>query len=113
MSRYLDIGPRFVGDLHDELAALVRRLAHQLVEDEEVDSGAQVVNVGHKDVLLPLSDELVQQAGVGEASVDVAVSWRVPGLAVLTTQAHVLGDGQQRLLVDPWVPVGEERAHGC
>lgn len=110
MSRYLDVGPRLVGDLHDELAALVSRLAHQLVEDEEVDRGAQVVDVGDEDVLLALGDELVQQAGVGEAGVDVAVSRRVPGLAVLAAQAHVLGDGQEGLLVDPWIPAGRRES---
>lgn len=100
----LDIGSGLVGDLHDELAASVGRLAHQVVEDEEVHGGTQVVDVGHKDVLLPLSDEFVQQPAVGEAGVDVSVTRRVPGLGILAVHAHVFGDGQQGLLVDPWIP---------
>lgn len=100
----LDVGSGLVGDLHDELAAPVGRLAHQVVQDEEVDGGAQVVDVGHEDVLLPLSDEFVQQPRVGEAGVDVSVTRRVPGIRVLAAHPHVLSYRQQGLLVDPRIP---------
>lgn len=100
----LDVGSGLVGDLHDELAAAVGRLAHQVVQDEEVDGGAQVVDVGHEDVLLPLSDEFVQQSRVGEAGVDVSVTRRVPGIRVLAAHPHVLSYRQQGLLVDPRIP---------
>lgn len=91
----LDVSSGLVCDLHDELAASVGRLAHQVVEDEEVDGGAQVVDVGHEDVLLPVSDEFVQHATVGEAGVDVSVTRWVPGLPVLSAHPHVFGDWQQ------------------
>lgn len=52
----LDVSSGLVGDLHYELATFVSWLAHQVVQDEEVDGGTQVVNVGHKDVLLPFCD---------------------------------------------------------
>lgn len=106
----LDVGPRLVGDLHDELAAALGRRAHQVVQDEEVHGGAQVVDVGDEDVLLPLGEEFVQQAAVLEAGVDVAVTRRVPALRVLAARPHVLGDRQQRLFVDPRVP--ETRTRG-
>ena len=75
-----------------------------MVEDVQVHGGAQVVDVGHKDVLLALGEQLVQQARVGEAGVDVAVARRVPGLRVLPARPQVPGYGQQGLLVDPRVP---------
>lgn len=61
----------------------------------QIHGGAQVVDVGHEDVLLALGDELVQQARVVEASIDVTVARRVPGLRILACQAQVCGDGQQ------------------
>lgn len=57
---HLDVSTRLVRNLHDELAALAVGLADQLVQDVEVDGGAQVVDVGHEDVLAALSDQLVQ-----------------------------------------------------
>ncbi len=107
----LHVSSGLVGDLHDELAALVGRLAHQVVEDEEVDGGAQVVDVGHEDVLLPLSDEFVQQPAVGEAGVDVSVTRRVPGLRILSADPNVFGYRQQGLLVDPRIPAGRTIDH--
>lgn len=77
-STYLDVSARLIRHLHDELAALAVGLADQVVQDVEVDGGSQVVDVGHKDVLFALRNQLVQQARVVEAGVNVAVPWRVP-----------------------------------
>ena len=79
----------------------------------QVHRGAQVVDVGHEDVLLALGDELVQQARVVEAGVDVAVARRVPGLRVLPRQAQVGGDGQKGLFVDARVSGGEINPSQC
>lgn len=76
-----------------------------MVEDEQVDGGSQVVDVGNKDVLFPLSDEFVQEPGVLEAGIDVSVSWWVPGLSIFTTGAHALSNRQEGLLVDPRIPI--------
>lgn len=92
---HLDVGTGLVGDLHDELAAAVGGLADEVVEDVQIHGGTQVVDVGHEDVLLALGDELVQQARVVEAGIDVTVARRVPGLRILACQAQVCGDGQQ------------------
>lgn len=100
----LDVGSGLVRDLHDELAAFAVGLAHQVVEDVQVHGGTQVVDVGHEDVLLPLGNELLQQARVIEAGVDVSVSGRVPNLRALACHAYVLRHGQQRLLIHPGIP---------
>lgn len=70
----------------------------------QVHGGAQVVDVGHKDVLLALRDQLIQQARVVEAGVDVAVTRRVPGLCVLPAHAEAGGHGEEGLFVDAGVP---------
>lgn len=102
----LDVGSGLVRDLHYELAAFAVGLAHQVVEDVQVHSGTQVVDVGHEDVLFPFSDELLQQARVIEAGVDVSVSRWVPSLGALSDHAHVLRHWQQRLLIHPGIPTG-------
>lgn len=101
---HLDVGTRLVCNLHDELAALAVGLADQLVQDVEVDGGAQIVNVGHENVLAALSNQLVQQPRVVERGVDVAVAWWVPTLGALPVHTEAGGHGEQRLLVDAGVP---------
>lgn len=66
----------------------------------EVDGGSQVVDVGHEDVLLALRDQLVQQARVVEAGVNVAVARGVPAFWVLPIRAQVCGHGEEGLFVD-------------
>ena len=104
-STYLDVGARLVRHLHDELAALAVGLADQVVQDVQVHGGSQVVDVGHEDVLFALRDQLVQQARVVEAGVDVSVARRVPALWRLARHVQVRGDGEERLFVDARVPV--------
>ena len=72
----LDVCPSFLCDLHDELLAG----GEALVEDVEVDGGADVVHVGDEAELLGLGQEPVQQPAVGEGCVEVAVAGRVPVL---------------------------------
>ena len=79
---YLDVGACLVGDLHEELGGVALRVVEQEVEDVDVGGGAHVVDV--EDVLLALFDELLQQARVVEALVDVAVAGRVPAEANTT-----------------------------
>jgi len=108
VSPHLDVGARLVCHLHDELASLAVGLADHVVQDVQVHGGTQVVDVGHKDVLLALGDELVQQARVVEAGVDVPVAGGVPHLAAVPRQAQVGGYREEGLLVYAWVPGGEE-----
>ena len=84
MQLYLDVGACLVGDLHEELGGVALRVVEQEVEDVDVGGGAHVVDVGDEDVLLALFDELLQQARVVEALVDVAVTGRVPAEANTT-----------------------------
>lgn len=104
-SPYLHVGARLVRHLHDELAALPVGLADQLVQDVEVHRGPQVVNVGHEDVLAALRDQLVQQARVVEAGVNVPVAGGVPGLGVGPVHAQVRGHREEGLFVDAGVPL--------
>lgn len=101
---YLDVSARLIRHLHDELAAFAVWLADQVVQDVEVHGGSQVVYVGHKDVLLSLLDQLVQQARVVEAGVDVAVTGRVPAVRVLARDVQISSYGKERLLVDAGIP---------
>lgn len=109
MMSYLHISTSLVRHLHDELAAFAIRLADQVMQDVQVDGGSQIVDVGHKDVLLALRDQLIQQARVVEAGVDVAVTGRVPALCVLPSHAQGCGHGKERLFVDARVPGQRER----
>lgn len=103
-STYLDVGARLIRHLHDELAALPVGLADQVVQDVQVDGGSQVVDVGHEDVLLALLNELIQQTGVVEAGVDVAVPRGVPALRVLPIHVQLSGHGEEGFFVDARVP---------
>lgn len=103
-STHLDVGARLVRHLHDELAALAVGLVHQVVQDVQVHGGPQVVDVGHEDVLLALRDQLLQQARVVEAGVDVPVARRVPALRALPSHAQAGGHREEGLLVDARVP---------
>lgn len=76
-----------------------------MVEDEQVNCGSQVVDVGNKDVLFPFSNEFVQEPGVLEAGIDVSVPWWVPGLSIFAAGAHALSNWQEGLLVDPRIPI--------
>lgn len=102
---YLHVSTRLIRHLHDKLAPLPVGLADQLVQDVEVDGGAQVVDVGHEDVLAALRNQLVQQARVVEAGVDVPVAGGVPGLRVGPVHAQICGHREEGLFVDARVPL--------
>lgn len=101
---YLNVSSGLIRHLHDELAAFAVGLTDQVVQDVQVHSGSQVVNVGHEDVLLALRDQLVQQARVVETGIDVAVTRRVPTVGVLSTRAQACGCRKERLLVYARIP---------
>lgn len=84
ISLYLHIRPGFVCDFHDELAAFSIGWVHKVVKNVKVHSGTQIIYIGHKNIFLPLCDEVVQQTRVVEAGVDVSMAWRVPALRVLS-----------------------------
>ena len=59
------------------------------IENRQVDGGAHVVNVGHKDELPALVDELREEAGVVERLVKVSVARRIPPMyRVIETYAE-------------------------
>jgi hypothetical protein len=53
-----------------------------VVEDVEIDDGAEVVHVGDKEVLFSRRKEFVNEARVGDGIVQIAVAGRVPGFGV-------------------------------
>lgn len=89
----LDIGSGLVSDLHEELGT---RLDH-VVEDTLVDGGTQIVDVGDKDVLLAVGDELVEESRVVERVEQVSVTGGIP---VGNVAIGVAGGGEERVLVD-------------
>lgn len=89
----LDIGSGLVSDLHEELGT---RLDH-VVEDALVDGGTQVVDVGDKNVLLAIGNELIEESRVVERVEQVSVTGGVP---VGNVAVGVAGGGEERVLVD-------------
>lgn len=75
--------------------------ADEVGKDPEIYIGAQVVDIGHKDVLLASGNELVQKARVAERIEDVAVPRWVP---LRLVRGCVPRYGEERFLVDTWVP---------
>jgi hypothetical protein len=49
-----------------------------VVEDVEVYSGTQVIDVGDKEIFLALRKKLVEKAGVINGFVQITVSRRIP-----------------------------------
>ena len=69
----LNVRPGLIGDFHDELVLVLDALS----EDVEVNGGSHVVNVGHEADLPALGDQIVQNAGIVNGLVKVAVAGRV------------------------------------
>lgn len=84
ISLYLHIRPGFVCDFHDKFAAFPIGWVHEVVKNVKVHSGTQIIYIGHKNIFLPLCNEVVQQPRVVEAGIDVSMAWRVPALRVLS-----------------------------
>ncbi len=101
---HLHICSGLVCDLHDELAAFSVWLAHQVVQYIQVYRCSQVIDVGDKNVLLPFSDELLQQTRVIKAGVNVTMTRRIPHICILSCHSHVISYRQQWLLIYPWIP---------
>lgn len=85
----LDVGARLVRHLHDELV-FVRFAAQQIVQDVQINGGAQIVDVRQEAILATLADELLQQARVLERFVEVTVAGRIP-------TARCVGGGVERM----------------
>ena len=92
----LDIRLGLVGQLHDVVGLGV----DHVLQDAQVDDGAQVVGVGEENVLDAALEQLVEGARVVERLEDVSVAGRVP---VLQGGVEALGGRQQRILDDPGV----------
>ena len=65
---------RLVCQFHDVLCFCL----HHVLQDVQVDDSAEVVGVGEEDDLDAAGEQLVEDAGVVEGFVDVAVAWWVP-----------------------------------
>jgi hypothetical protein len=70
----LDVGLGLVGQFHNVLGL---SLDH-VVEEIQVDDGAEIVDVADKDVFLATGDQGVEGAAVDEGIKDIAVAGRVP-----------------------------------
>ena len=89
----LHVRLRLVRELHEELGLRVDEVA----EDAEIDVGAEVIDVGDEDVLLPGVNELVEEARVAQGIKDVPVPGRVPLRLVRRGGAR---DGEKGVLVN-------------
>lgn len=87
----LDVGLGLVSQLHDVVGLGV----DHVLQNAQVNDGAQVVGVGQEDVFDATLEQLVEGARVVERLEDVSVAGRVP---VLQGSVVALGSGQQRVL---------------
>ena len=92
----LDVGLGLVRQLHDVLGLGV----DHVLQDAQVDDGAEVVGVGEEDVLDAALEQLVEGARVVERLEDVTVAGGVP---VLERGVVALGGGEQGVLDDAGV----------
>ncbi len=91
----MNIIPGLVCNLHDELVLLLEAV----VQDSEIDGGAHVVNVGHKDKLPAVGQQLVHQLGVVERLVKVAVAGRIP------PEQYLLKQSVMNMIIKEMLPV--------
>lgn len=103
-SLYLHIRPGFVCHLHDKFTAFSVGWVHKMVKNVKVHSGTQVIYIGHKNILLPLCDEVIQQTRVIETGIDITVAWGIPALCILSWVRYILGYRQQSFLVNSGIP---------
>jgi hypothetical protein len=92
----LDVSLGLVSQLHDVLGLGV----NHVLQDAEIDHGAEVVGVGQEDVLDAPFNQLVESTGVVQGLENVTVSGGVP---VLEGRVEALGGGQERVLDDAGV----------
>jgi len=74
----LDVSLCLIGKLHEELGLRL----DEVVEDAKIDIGTEIVDVGHKEVLLSGSNEAFEEARVGERIKNITVTGRVPFVLV-------------------------------
>lgn len=92
----LDVSLGLVGKLHNVLGLGL----HHVLQDAQVHDGTQVIHVGEEDDLNATLQELVENARVVQGLKDVAVARGVP---LRDGRVEVLGDGEERVLVDSGV----------
>lgn len=81
---YLYICSCFIGDLHDKFTLFSIGWVHQMVKNIKIHSCTQVIDIRHKYVLLPLSNQSIQQARIIETGIDVTMPWGIPCLCTLS-----------------------------
>lgn len=74
----LNISLGLVGNFHDELGVGF----NHVVENVEINSGTQVIDIGNKEVLFALSNQLVQETRVVDGLVQITVTRRIPKFCV-------------------------------
>lgn len=87
----LDVSLGLVGQLHDVLGVGL----HHVLEDAEIDNGAEVVNIGQEDDLNAALKELVENARVVERLENITVARRVP---LVDGGVEALRNGEERVL---------------
>lgn len=92
----LDIGLGLVGEFHDVLSLGL----HHVLENAQVDNGAQIVHVGEEDDFDAALEELVENARVIERLKDITVTRRVP---LADGRVIVAGNGKLGILEDSGV----------
>ena len=92
----VDIGLGLVGQFHDVLSLSL----HHVLQNTQINDTAQVVNVGQEDNLDTTLEQLVEDTRVVEGLENVTMAGRVP---LRDGGVEVLGDGEERVLVDSGV----------
>lgn len=73
----LHVSPGLVRHLHNELV-LVHFATQQVVEDVQIHSSTQIIDVGQEAIFATFIDELLEQAGILERLVEVTVTGWIP-----------------------------------
>ena len=84
------------------LSSTLNQIRKESIEREGVFNlhCTQVVRVGHKEVLLAFSQQLIQDTGMKECIVQITVTGRVPVLLVIIGTFRA---GKEGFLVDTWI----------
>lgn len=104
ISLYLHIRPGFICDFHDKFTALSIGWVHKMIKNVKVHSGTQVIDIGYKNIFLPLSNKVIQQPRVIETGIDISMAWGIPALRILSWVRYILGYWQQSFLVNSRIP---------
>lgn len=72
---------------------------HQQIHNIQINSRAEIINVGNKTILPSLRNELIEQPAVLEGLIEVSVTGRIPRIHV-AVDIRVLSDGQETVSRD-------------